>query len=137
LYILHKAWRASHPKPPGAPVKHVSPLALFGGFVDAVGGGGWGPVVTSTLIGRGNDPRKTIGSVNAAEFFIALATGGAFLLLAKMEHWVLVAGLIAGGMFAAPLAAWLCHRLKARTLLWLVGGLISALSVFNLYKALA
>ena len=104
--------------------------------MDAVGGGGWGPVVTSTLVGRGNDPRKTIGTVNAAEFFIAFSTAGAFLLWAKMDHWLLVAGLIVGGLFAAPFAAWLCHKLNARTLLWLVGTLISVLSLFNLYRAL-
>ena len=136
LYILHKAWRASHPKAHSHEIKHVSKLALLGGFVDAVGGGGWGPVVTSTLVGRGNDPRKTIGTVSAAEFFIAFSTAGAFLLWAQMEHWLLVAGLIVGGLFAAPFAAWLCHKLNARTLLWLVGTLISLLSVFNLYKSL-
>lgn len=136
LYILRKAWLATHPKPHSNEIKHVRPLALLGGFVDAVGGGGWGPVVTSTLVGRGNDPRKTIGSVNAAEFFIAFSTAGAFLLWAQMEHWVLVAGLIVGGLFAAPFAAWLCHKLNARTLLWLVGSLISALSVYNLVQSL-
>ncbi|WP_297571971.1 sulfite exporter TauE/SafE family protein [uncultured Deefgea sp.] len=135
LYILRKAWLATHPKPHSSEIKHVSPLALLGGFVDAVGGGGWGPVVTSTLVGRGNDPRKTIGTVNAAEFFIAFSTAGAFLLWAEMEHWLLVAGLIVGGLFAAPFAAWLCHKLNARTLLWLVGTLISLLSAFNLYIA--
>lgn len=137
LYILRKAWLASHPKPHSNQIKHVGPLALLGGFVDSVGGGGWGPVVTSTLVGRGNDPRKTIGTVNAAEFFIAFSTAGAFLLWAEMDHWLLVAGLIVGGLFAAPFAAWLCHKLNARTLLWLVGTLISLLSLFNLYKALA
>ncbi|QLI80439.1 sulfite exporter TauE/SafE family protein [Chitinibacter fontanus] len=137
LYILRKAWLATHPKPHSDAVKHVAPLALLGGFVDAVGGGGWGPVVTSTLVGRGTDPRKTIGSVNAAEFFIAFSTAGAFLLWAEMEHWILVAGLIVGGLFAAPFAAWLCHKLPARTLLWFVGGLITLLSAYNLYKALA
>lgn len=137
LYILRKAWLATHPKPHSDQIKHVGPLALLGGFVDAVGGGGWGPVVTSTLVGRGNDPRKTIGTVNAAEFFIAFSTAGAFLLWAQLDHWLLVAGLIVGGLFAAPFAAWLCHKLNARTLLWLVGTLISLLSLFNLYKSLS
>jgi len=137
LYILRKAWLATHPKPHSNEIKHVGPLALLGGFVDAVGGGGWGPVVTSTLVGRGNDPRKTIGTVNAAEFFIAFSTAGAFLLWAQMDHWLLVAGLIVGGLFAAPFAAWLCHKLNARTLLWMVGTLISLLSMFNLYKSLS
>lgn len=134
LYILHKAWRAARPRKGN--LRHVGKLALTGGFVDAVGGGGWGPVVTSTLVGRGNNPRTTIGTVNTAEFFIALATAASFALLADISHLTLVAGLVAGGLFAAPFAAWLCHKLPARSLLWMVGILISALSAFNLYKAL-
>lgn len=136
LYILHKAWRGRRPNT-GNPLRHAGKLAVSGGFLDAVGGGGWGPIVTSTLVGRGHDPRTTIGSVNAAEFFVTLATGGAFLLFGKVEHWTLVAGLIFGGLFAAPVAAHLTSRISARTLLWMVGGLISLISLFNLYKALA
>ncbi|XZG69769.1 sulfite exporter TauE/SafE family protein [Chitinibacteraceae bacterium HSL-7] len=136
LYILRKAWRGRVERKQSAEIKHVSKLAVTGGFVDAVGGGGWGPVVTSSLVGRGSDPRTTIGTVNSAEFFIALATGGAFILFGDVEHWLLVAGLVVGGMFAAPFAALLTARLPARTLLTLVGVLITLLSAFNLYKAL-
>jgi len=135
LYILYRAFHA-RPARQG-PLRHVGKLALTGGFVDAVGGGGWGPVVTSTLVGRGSHPRRTIGSVNTAEFFIALATAGSFALFAELGHWELVAGLVFGGMFAAPFAAWLCSRLQARTLMWLIGVLITALSLFNLYRALS
>lgn len=135
LYILFKAWRAAQPRKGN--LDHAGKLALTGGFVDAVGGGGWGPVVTSTLVGRGNNPRTTIGTVNTAEFFIALATAGSFAWLSELSHLPLIAGLVVGGLFAAPFAAWLCHKLSARTLLWLVGVLISALSLFNLWKALA
>jgi uncharacterized membrane protein YfcA len=71
LYILLKAYRRITIKT--EPPTYVAPLALTGGFVDAVGGGGWGPVVTTSLVGGGHDPRKTIGSVNAAEFFLAIA----------------------------------------------------------------
>lgn len=130
LYILAKAFRtlrARRDEP-----KHVGKLAALGGFVDAAGGGGWGPVVTSTLIGSGRDPRTTIGSVNFAEFFITLATAAAFSLLATPGTWILVAGLVLGGLFAAPFAAFLCRRLRARTLLIIVGTLISALSAYNL-----
>lgn len=134
LYILRKAWAAHRPH--SGCLRHVRKLALTGGFVDAVGGGGWGPVVTTTLVGRGNCPRRTIGSVNAAEFFIALATAGAFALFTELSHWILVAGLVVGGLFAAPLAAWLCARFSARTLLWLIGSLITLLSVYNLYRSL-
>lgn len=137
LYILSKAWRAYHPRPKGAPPKHVAKLALFGGFVDASGGGGWGPVVTSTLVGRGNDVRTTIGSVNFAEFFIALATAGSFALLAGTGVWVLVAGLVLGGLFAAPFAAFMTSRLNARVLMVMVGTLVTIVSCYGLYKALA
>ena len=135
LYILTKAfrrWRARNGEP-----RHVGKLAAFGGFVDAAGGGGWGPVVTSTLVGSGRDPRTTIGSVNFAEFFITVATAASFSLLVGPSTWVLVAGLVIGGLFAAPFAALLCKRLRARTLLILVGILITALSAYNLYRAIA
>lgn len=134
LYVLAKAWR--HRRKPAQEPKHVAKLALFGGFVDAAGGGGWGPVVTTSLVGAGQDPRRTIGSVNFAEFFIAIASAGAFVIFIDAAPWATVAGLVAGGMFAAPLAAFLCRALPARALLVLVGTLISGLSVYNLMKAL-
>ena len=135
LYILSKAFRKIRARKtePG----HVGKLALFGGFVDAAGGGGWGPVVTSTLVGTGRDPRTTIGSVNFAEFFITVATAASFSLLVGPDTWQLVAGLVFGGLFAAPFAALLCRHLRARVLLISVGTLITALSAFNLYRALA
>jgi uncharacterized membrane protein YfcA len=135
LHILRKAWRHASGSRRGE-IRHVGALAVTGGFADAVGGGGWGPIVTSTLLGRGLDPRRAIGTVNTAEFFIALATGGAFLLFGTLEHWALIAGLALGGLFAAPMAAWLTRKLPARHLLWLVGALISSLSLFNLVVAL-
>jgi uncharacterized membrane protein YfcA len=134
IYVLAKAWR--HRRKPAQEPKHVAKLALFGGFVDAAGGGGWGPVVTTSLVGAGQDPRRTIGSVNFAEFFIAIASAGAFVIFIDAAPWATVAGLVAGGMFAAPLAAFLCRALPARALLVLVGTLISGLSAYNLLKAL-
>lgn len=115
---------------------HTGKLALAGGFLDAAGGGGWGPVVTSTLIGSGNDPRKTIGAVNFAEFFLALAGAASFLLLMETIAWTSIAGLVIGGAFAAPFAALVCAKLPACVLTLLVGVLIGGLSVFNLYQAL-
>lgn len=134
LYVLSKAWRKiqAHKNEP----KHVGKLALFGGFVDAVGGGGWGPVVTTSLVGSGNDPRTTIGSVNFAEFFLALSGAISFTLMIGTGVWILVVGLIIGGLFAAPFAALAAKHLKPRTLLILVGVLISVVSSFNLYKSL-
>ena len=135
LYILSKAYR--HVKQRKQP-KHVAKLALFGGFVDAAGGGGWGPVVTSSLLGSGSDPRTTIGSVNFAEFFLTIASATSFILLAgEPSTWMMVAGLVFGGLFAAPFAALLCKKLPARTLLTIVGCLITFISAYNIYKALA
>ena len=133
--ILVKAFRALRRRQ-GEP-RHVGKLALFGGFVDAIGGGGWGPVVTSTLVGSGNYPRTTVGSVNFAEFFVTLATAASFTLLAVEGTWPVVAGLVAGGVLAAPFAARLCRGLSPRLLLALVGLLITALSLYSLYRALA
>lgn len=135
IIILKKAFKVIKENPPHE-LKHVRKIAVSGGFLDAVGGGGWGPIVTSTLIGQGNNPRKTIGTVNTAEFFVALATGISFLLLSGVDHWVLVAGLAVGGLFAAPFAAYLTSRFSVKFLLISVGMLISGLSGFNLYKVL-
>jgi uncharacterized membrane protein YfcA len=134
IYILSKAFRKlrAAPREP----RHVAKLGLFGGFVDAVGGGGWGPVVTSTLVGSGNDPRTTIGSVNFAEFFLTVATAAGFTLLAVEGTWPVVAGLVIGGLLAAPFAALLVKTVSTRNLLILVGVLITALSCWNLYKSI-
>jgi len=94
LYILSKAFRRLRPN--AQEPRHVAKLAVFGGFVDSVGGGGWGPVVTSTLVGSGQDPRTTIGSVNFAEFFLTFATAAGFTLLAVEGTWPVVAGLVVG-----------------------------------------
>jgi uncharacterized membrane protein YfcA len=134
LYVLSKAWRRV--KVNSGEPRHVAKLALFGGFVDASGGGGWGPVVTTTLVGTGHDPRTTIGSVNFAEFFLTFASAIAFSVLVDEGPWLVVAGLVLGGLFAAPFAALLVSRIPARKLLIMVGLLISAISVFNLAKAL-
>ena len=133
IYIISKVFRkinsAKHEP------KHVAKLALFGGFVDSVGGGGWGPVVTTTLVGSGHNPRITIGTVNFAEFFLTFASAIAFSVLVDEGPWPIVAGLVLGGLFAAPFAAYVCKRLHARTLLILVGTLISIISILNLYKS--
>lgn len=134
IYILGKAWRKIRRR--SSEPKHVGKLALLGGFVDSAGGGGWGPVVTTTLVGSGNDPRTTIGSVNFAEFFLSLAGAATFTLLVGSGVWVLVLGLVIGGLFAAPFAALMTRRLNTRVLLILVGTLISVTSIYNLYKAL-
>jgi uncharacterized membrane protein YfcA len=135
LFILRKAFVLI--KHNNKKIKHVRKLALTGGFLDAIGGGGWGPIVTSSLIGQGNSPRHTIGSVNTAEFFVSFATGITFILLGSAGHWILVAGLIIGGLFSAPFAAYLTSKLSTKKLLIAVGFLITAISIYNLYKVIA
>lgn len=135
LYVISKIFRKLRPQR-GEP-RHVAKLGLFGGFLDAVGGGGWGPVVTTTLVGRGNDPRITIGSVNLAEFFLTFISAGVFAALVPESPWVTVAGLVLGGLFAAPFAALLTKKLHTKALLGLVGTTIVLISAFNIYKAVA
>lgn len=123
----------------GSPVQKMTclgPLGFAGGLVDVVGGGGWGPVVTSTLILRGNDAHMVIGSINFAKFFVAVVESAALLILLKSPQWTIIAGLIAGGMLAAPLGAWGCRRMPKKALLLLVGLLVCGLSIRTIMKAL-
>jgi uncharacterized protein len=134
IYIFSKVFKKITPRKETP--KHVAKLGLFGGFLDAVGGGGWGPVVTTTLVGTGQDPRTTIGSVNLAEFFLTFASAAVFAGLVEEGPWPTVAGLVVGGLFAAPFAALLTRRLNTKALLMLVGTVISGVSIYNLYRAL-
>ncbi len=133
VVIIHKAFR---PVKKDRQEKSLAPLALFGGFADAVGGGGWGPVVASTLLGKGHNPRYAIGSVSLAEFFIAMAGAGTFLMLIGTGNWQIIVGLVLGGAFAAPFAAYLCRKFAPRTLMIMVGVLIIGLSLRTLVIAL-
>ena len=114
--------------------KKLGVLAAFGGFMDAVGGGGWGPIVTSTLLGNGRNPRYTIGSVNAAEFAVAFASGVTFMLFGGIQGWQVIIGLILGGVIAAPIAALLVNKINRKTMMILVGVLIIVLSLKTLSK---
>jgi uncharacterized membrane protein YfcA len=108
----------------------ISLLGLVGGFCDAIGGGGWGPVVTSTLVARGKYPRITIGSVNFSEFFVTLGQSILFVLTLNFkEYWQIILGLLIGGAIAAPLAAMLTNKLPIKTLMIMVGIIIVALSI--------
>ncbi len=111
----------------------IFPLGVAGGFFDAIGGGGWGPIVTSTLVARGNNPRFSVGTVNLAEFFVTLAEAATFFTLLRLVHWKIILGLMIGGVIAAPMAAYICKRLPARVLMFIVGGLIVGLSLRTIY----
>jgi uncharacterized protein len=114
--------------------KKLGYLAIFGGFMDSVGGGGWGPIVTSTLVGRGRNPVYTIASVNAAEFTIAFASGITFLLFQGINGWQVICGLILGGVIAAPIAASLLPKIPRREATIAVAILIFILSIRTLIK---
>jgi uncharacterized membrane protein YfcA len=131
--ILWKAARNKprHPEPP----RYVVPLGLFGGFLDAIGGGGWGPMVASTLLGRGTTARYAIGSVNLAEFFVTATISLTFLGTIGLELWPIIAGLIIGGVLAAPLAAYATRSIPDRPLMIMVGCVIILLSLRGLIRA--
>ena len=114
-------------------IKQVVPLAGLGGFLDSVGGGGWGPIVTSTLIAKGKNPLVTIGSVNLAEFFVAFASSATFITLLGFSYWQLIIGLVVGGVIAAPVAAKIAGKLPARTMMFLVGLLVVLVSLRTIY----
>ena len=126
LVILRKALQTQQ----GAEKEvRLIPLGLIGGFFDAVGGGGWGPIVTTTLVARGKHPRFAIGSVNLTEFFVTVAESVTFILTIGVMHWHIVAGLIIGGVLAAPLGAVICQKLPRRALMTFIGVLIVILSI--------
>ena len=111
-------------------------LGFIGGLMDAIGGGGWGPIVTSTLGARGNSARKSIGSVNAAEFFVTLAQVATFTFLLKLTNWKVILGLMAGGVIAAPLAATITRKINPQKLMLIVGIFISLLSLRTIYLSI-
>ncbi len=137
FYLLYKAIDYTHHHEPKNP-KVTVPLGLIGGFLDASGGGGWGPVVTSNLLIQGSDPRKTIGTVNTAEFFLTTAVSITFLATMGIQAFTVVTGgLLIGGLLAAPIGAWFAKHVQPRRLMFAVSGVLIATSLFSLYKALS
>lgn len=134
LYLL---WRSRHYPPHERSPRIVEPLGLAGGFLDAAGGGGWGPVVTSNLLVQGSSPRMTIGTVNTAEFFVTTTISATFITQLGLEAFTLATvGLLIGGVLAAPLGARLAKRVEPKTLMLMVGVVLTLTSVYNLYLAL-
>lgn len=110
-------------------LKKVGWLALFGGYLDSIGGGGWGPIVSSTLIASGRHPKYTIGSVNLTEFFVSLASSLTFFTVIGLGYWDVIIGLILGGVIAAPIAARLANKLPVKSMMILVGIVIIIVSL--------
>jgi uncharacterized membrane protein YfcA len=130
--IFYKAFR---PKREQESHAHIVPLGMVGGFFDSIGGGGWGPIVAGTLIARGNAARTTIGSVAFAEFFVTVASSATLLLTIGVSNWIPIAGLAAGSMIAAPIAARLTGRIPTKPLMIFVALVIIALSVRTILRA--
>ncbi len=133
--ILVKALR---PRPPAVtlPTGQVGVLGFCGGLLDAIGGGGWGAIVTSTLIGRGNVPREAIGSASLAEFFVTVTVSATFVVTVGVTLWPVIAGLVLGGVLAAPFAALAAKRLPDRMLMVIVGVVVSLLALRGLLASL-
>ena len=135
VYLLYRAWRGKvEPREP----KIIEPLGLAGGFLDAAGGGGWGPVVTSNLLVQGASPRTTIGTVNTVEFFLTATVSAAFIATLGWAAFSLhTVGILIGGLIAAPFGGLLAKRVPTRALMTLVGTLLTVTSAYSVYVALA
>lgn len=118
------------------PPKRLGALGFFAAFIDAIGGGGWGPICTPSLVLTGIEPNKAVGSVNLAEFFITIAIVSTFLVLIGSEkfRWDLVFALLIGGVIAAPIAAFTCKKFPKRILGILVGLIVIILSLRMILK---
>lgn len=131
-------WRGVRYPPEHKPPKIVEPLGFVGGFLDAAGGGGWGPVVTGNLLVQGAEPRITIGTVNTAEFLVTVSASITFLLALGLQAFsAATIGLLIGGVAAAPIAAVVARRTRAKLLLVLVGIVLSITSLYGIYRALS
>lgn len=118
-------------------VKRAGGLALIGGLFDSIGGGGWGPIVTSNIINQGKCPRRTIGTVNTAEFFVTFSSTSVFMLLIGVDSWKVVLGLVLGGILAAPIGAYFAAKINKRIMMIIIGIVIIITSGFTILKALA
>lgn len=133
LYVLVKSFAEINPIHVS---KRIAPLGFFGGMIDSIGGGGWGPIVTSTLLARGNHTRYTIGTVNAVEFFVTLTSSAVFIATIGLSHWNIVLALALGGVFAAPVAGFVAKKIPHRPMMFFVGLLIIGVSARTLWGAL-
>lgn len=132
LRIFYNAFKKQQQKP--KKFKRYGLLAGAGGFLDSFGGGGWGPIVTTTLITKGRSPRYVIGSVSLTEFFVTLASAFTFFTLLGVTHWQVIVALIIGGLLAAPIAAKLTGKLPRKTSLILLGLLVMFWSIKIIIK---
>ena len=119
-------------------MKTIPVIGFIGGMLDAMGGGGWGPIVTSTILSKGGaSPKHTIGTVNTAEFFVTFASTGVFLMLVGVASFKIILALIIGGVVAAPLGAYIVKQVKHSILIYIVSIvliIISGVSIWNYFR---
>ena len=132
--ILSKAYQSKRKKTADKKIKKISLLGLFGGFIDAVGGGGWGSIVLSSLIAGGRNPRFSLGTVKITRFFIALMSSLTFITMLNGAHWEAVAGLVIGSALAAPIAARVSNKISVKTIMVSVGIIVILVSLRSIYK---
>jgi uncharacterized membrane protein YfcA len=132
LLILRKALRGVPPRDPSFAI--APPLGLVGGFLDASGGGGWGPVVSSTLLGSGQAPRTVVGSVNTTEFFVTTAAATTFFIELGASPLYELAALVVGGVAAAPFAGWTAKQVRPRPLMAAVAIVVILLALWQLVR---
>jgi uncharacterized membrane protein YfcA len=130
VFILVRAWWMAPIR--DAPASWLAPVGFVAGFLDASGGGGWGPVATSTLVGSGHAPRTSIGSVNTSESFVTIAAATTFFVELGASPLRNLIPLVIGGLLAAPLAGWSVKHLPPRALMISVGALVMGLASWQL-----
>jgi hypothetical protein len=135
IYILVKSFRQIPSKK--SSWKYAPYLGFVGAFFDSIGGGGWGPIVSSNLIDKGNSPREVIGTVNTAEFFVTFFSTGVFIFFLGIDAWKPVIALILGGVIAAPIGAFILRFMTPNTIMRLVGVLIITISTYTIYKSIS
>ena len=134
LYLL---WRGIMHRHVEKRPRIIAPLGLIGGFLDAAGGGGWGPIVTSNLLIQGANPRKVIGTVNAAEFFLTVTISATFILALGWEAFTQqTVGLLIGGIAAAPLGGYIAKKVEADRMLVMVGIVLTLTSLYGIWRAI-
>jgi uncharacterized protein len=132
VFILFKAWRMAPAR--SAPAAWIAPVGFVAGFLDASGGGGWGPVTTSALVGSGHTPRMAVGSVNTTEFFVTIAAATTFFVELGLSPLTNLIPLVLGGLIAAPFGGWAVKHVPARLLMIMVGVLVIALAAWQLAR---
>lgn len=131
--IIYKVWRDF---PSRRVTSYTGPLGFFGALIDAIGGGGWGPIVASNLAARGHDIRTTVGTVIAVEFFVTLAASITFFFNMGLNHLDIILALAGGGILAAPFGAWIVKKVPIKPFMVFVGIFIICMGVYNFLKAM-